>query len=121
MREGDTYVVGDDHAAFSCDVLREESRLLEEARANINGVGSITQVDIHGHHASRVCGCGAGCGHASGGGTGRDADGGGGEEEGMDEVGEEAEEEEGAAGHRHCSLPRSGGRAAACGYRIENR
>lgn len=105
----ETYIVGNNHAAFPRHVLREERRLLEKARPNVNRIGPITQLNIHCHHAPRVRACGSGGGgggHAGGGeGTGGAAaagDGGGGEEERMDEVGEEAEEEEGAAGHRHC-------------------
>ena len=82
-------------------MLCEELRLLEQARANIDGIRAIAQVDINGNHALSAC---LGGGHAEGGGAGRAAadGGGGGEEERMDEGGEEEEErEEGAACHRH--------------------
>jgi len=132
--ERETYVVGDDHAAFPRYVLGEKLRLLKQARANVNGIGAITQADIHGNHAFGVCrgGCHAerggagrhafgvcrgGC-HAERGGAGRVADGGGGgEEERMDEGGEEAEQEEERKGGEICDrhwVPASCERVATC-------
>lgn len=109
--ERETYVVGDDHAAFPRYVLGEKLRLLEQARANVNGIGAITQADIHGNHAFGGC-------HAERGGAGRAADGGGGgEEERMDEGGEEAEQEEERKGGAICDqhwVPASCERVATC-------
>jgi hypothetical protein len=81
-------------------VLGEELRLLQQAGANVDGIGAITQVDIDSLHALGAC---RGDSHPERGGAGRAADGDGrGEEERVDEGGEKEEEREKAAAcHRH--------------------
>jgi len=81
-------------------VLGEELRLPEQAGANVDGIGAISQVDIDSLHV--LCAYRGG-NHAERRGTGRVADGvGGGEEERVDEGGEKEEErQEAAACHRH--------------------